>query len=452
MRTSSVLRAIDQILRKPWPVALGAVVLLWASVTSTPAEGQPVLTLTEAVDATLDNNFDVLMAQNEARIAANDYSLGNAGFLPSIAVRAQQSRRTYGRETGDTVNPVFNSVNTVDLGMSLNTTLFDGFGRFRAYQRLESEMVLAELSTDWTTENAVAEVVTAYYDLVRQQEQIEVLQEAVDISQERVEIAELRRDLGSASELEVRRARVDLNSDRADLLRQRVALTNAKGDFSRLIGRSGSNNFVVADTIRVDRDLSLEALRTQTMQDNKTLAVARQGEETAALARREIQSEWFPSVGLTAGYAFNDLTQELGFLAGQPPGLSYGLTASVPLFDGFNRRRRRENAELRLRNAELAVAEASIAVETRIENAFENYRFSLELVDLERENVGLAQLNLDVALERFRLGTITSVDLREVQNALTNAEGRFITAQFEAARAQTELLQLSGLLLPRLRE
>lgn len=400
----------------------------------------------------MENSFPIRMARNDAQIAANDYSLGNAGFLPSISMRAQQSRRTYGRDSGDSANPIFNSVNTVDLGMNLTTTLFDGFGQFATYERLESEMVLAELSTEWTAENTVAGVVTAYYDLVRQQEQIEVLAEAVEISRERVEIAELRRDLGSASELEVRRARVDMNADRAALLRQRVTLTNAKAEFNRLLGHDAGFDYVVADTIRIQKGLSLDALRTSSLQNNKTLAVVRQSEETAQLARREVQSEWLPAIGLTAGYAFNDLTQELGLLAGQPPGLSYGLTASVPLFDGFNRRRRRQNADLRLRNAELAVAETNVDLDTRLENAHHNYRFSLELVDLERENVALAKLNLDVALERFRLGTITSVDLREVQSALTNAEGRFITAQFEAARAQTQLLQLSGTLLQRLEE
>ncbi len=419
----------------------------------TPAvDAQPVLTLEDAVQAALESNYTIRMARNEARMAANDYSIGNAGFLPSVDLRAQQGRRTYGRDTGGEGAPVFNSVNTIDVGMNLSATLFDGFGQFATYQRLGSQMEHAELSANSTAEMMVADVMTAYYDLVRQQEQIDVLQAAVDVSRERVEIAELRRDLGSASELEVRRARVDLNADRAFLLRQRVSLTNAKADFNRLLAREGGLDFVVADTIRIDQDLAVEELRRSAGQNNKTLAVARQSEETAQLARSEVQSEWFPSIGVTAGYAFNELTQEMGLIASQPPGLSYGITATVPLFDGFNRRRRRENADLALHNAELAVAETRITLQTRLDNAYENYRFSLELVDLERENVSLAQLNLDVALERFRLGTITSVDLREVQSALTNAEGRFITAQFEAARAQTQLLQLSGTLLQRVAE
>jgi outer membrane protein TolC len=408
---------------------------------------QNVLTLEDAVGIALERNFTIRIARNDARAAANDYSLGNAGFLPSVSLSAQQARRAFGRESGNEASPALGSVNTVDLAMNLNTTLFDGFGQFATYQWLESQMDLAELRADRTTETAVADVVISYYDLVRQQQQIEVLEEAVEISQERVDIAQLRNDLGSASELEVRRARVDLNADRATLLRQRVSLTNAKAEFNRLLASDGGLDYVVADTIHVLRNLSMDDLRVSTARSNKTLAVVRESGESALLARREVRSEWFPTLDLTAGYAFNDLSQEIGMIASRPPGLSYGLTATVDLFDGFNRRRRRENADLQVRNAELALADAQIAVETQLENAYQNFQFSLELIDLERENMGLAQLNLEVALERFRLGTITSVELREVQSALTNAESRFITAQYEAARAQTELLQLSGLLV-----
>ena len=408
---------------------------------------QSLLTLEEAVGTALERNYTIRISRNDARSAANDYSLGNAGFLPSVSLSAQQSRRTFGRDSGNEAGPVFGSVNTVDLGMNLSTTLFDGFGQFATYQWLESQMDLAELRADQTTETTVAGVVISYYDLVRQQQQIEVFEEAVEISQERVEIAQMRNDLGSASELEVRQARVDLNADRATLLRQRVSLTNAKAEFNRLLASDAGLDYIVADTIHVLRNLSIDDLRESTAHSNKTLAVVRESEESALLARREIRSEWFPTLDLTAGYAFNDLSQEIGVIASRPPGLSYGLTATVDLFDGFNRRRRRENADLQVRSAELALADAQIAVESQLENSYQNFQFSLELIDLERENMGLAQLNLDVALERFRLGTITSVELRDVQSALTNAESRFITAQYEAARAQTELLQLSGLLV-----
>ena len=420
------------------------------------AAAQPELSLAEALRVAQENNYAIRIARNDVQMAENDYSIGNAGFLPRLGLNARQSRQSFGNVSGDSDYkdslPVTLSISgqEYDLSMELSTTIFDGGGRFATYRRLGSELELVERSAERTAESVLADVVIAYNDLVRRQQQLDVLREAVELSEERQRIAELRRDLGSASELEVRRARVDLNADRAELLRQEVALSNAKAAFNQLLARDGGLDFVVADTIMIDASLPLDQIRAQAQQQNRTLAVAAQARETAEMSKAEARADRLPTIGLTAGYAFNDLTSELGLPAGRPPGLNYGITASWGIFDGFNRRRRVQNAELAIRNSQLALEDARTEVVTRLETAHQSYRNSLELVDLERENVALAAFNVDVALEQFRVGTITSVELREVQSAFTSAELRYITAQFEAARAQTELLQLSGTLLERI--
>lgn len=412
------------------------------------AAAQPELSLSEAIRLARENNYAIRIADNEVRMAENDYSIGNAGFLPTLSLNANQSRRAFGNFSDD--GGSFATASTVDLSMDLSTTIFDGGGRFATYRRLGSELELIERSAERTMESVLADVVVAYYDLVRRQQQLEVLLDAVEVSEERHRIAELRRDLGSASELEVRRARVDLNADRAELLRQEVELANAKASFKRLLARDGDFDFTVADTIVIDRSLTLEAVRLQALQNNRTLAVATQARETAELVKAEARAERLPTIGLTAGYAFNDLTSELGLPSGRPPGLNYGISASWGIFDGFNRRRRLQNADIALRNSQLVLEDARTEVLTRLETAYQSYTNRLQHVDLERENVALAGFNVEVALEQFRVGTITSVELREVQSAYTSAELRYITAQFEAAQAQTELLLLSGTLLERL--
>lgn len=412
------------------------------------AVAQPELSLSEAIRLARENNYAIRIADNDVRMAENDYSIGNAGFLPTLSLNANQSRRAFGNFSDD--GGSFATASTVDLSMDLSTTIFDGGGRFATYRRLGSELELIERSAERTMESVLADVVVAYYDLVRRQQQLEVLLDAVEVSEERHRIAELRRDLGSASELEVRRARVDLNADRAELLRQEVELANAKASFKRLLARDGDFDFTVADTIVIDRSLTLEAVRLQALQNNRTLAVATQARETAELVKAEARAERLPTIGLTAGYAFNDLTSELGLPSGRPPGLNYGISASWGIFDGFNRRRRLQNADIALRNSQLVLEDARTEVLTRLETAYQSYTNRLQHVDLERENVALAGFNVEVALEQFRVGTITSVELREVQSAYTSAELRYITAQFEAAQAQTELLLLSGTLLERL--
>lgn len=123
-------------------------------------------------------------------------------------------------------------------------------------------------------------------------------------------------------------------------------------------------------------------------------------------------------VALQLGYAANEFADRLGFAPFRPSGFTYGLAVSVNLFDGFNRKRLVENARLRERMAGLAVTEARTRVLAELESGHASYRNRIVLVELEEDNTKLAAQNVEVALERFRLGLSTSLELREVQNAL----------------------------------
>ena len=419
------------------------------SVAWTSVRAQELLTLEEALAVARESNYALLIARGEAVIAANDATVGNAGFLPQLALSAGRSgavantNQTFvGREPAERVGALSNRRQAAAL---LDWTLFDGLSRFAALDRLQAIEEQQAIQAERTSDLVLADVTVGYFDLVRQQEQLGVLQEAVELSEERLRIAEVRRDLGSSSEQEVRQARVDLNADRAALLRQRLTFVNAKAAFVQLLGRPGPPDFAVADTIRLGPPFNAEALADAALEANPSLRLAEQDRRVAALARREIRAERFPTVGAEVGYAYANQNAEAGFVTeSRSLDLTYGLTAQFSLFDGFNRRRRIENAQVQVRNAEVAVEAARAEVQTALVQQLESYEVSLELVALEQENLEAARLNVEVALERFRLGTTTSVELREVQETLTAARSRLLTAQFEAKEAETELLRLSG--------
>jgi outer membrane protein len=105
-----------------------------------------------------------------------------------------------------------------------------------------------------------------------------------------------------------------------------------------------------------------------------------------------------------------------------------------------------QTAKIRHKNETIRLREEQKILETSLFAEYKNYTSALELVDLENENLELAEEALEIALEQFRLATITSVELRETQNILFNTENRLIDAQYEAKLSETELLRLSGTL------
>jgi len=270
-------------------------------------------------------------------------------------------------------------------------------------------------------------------------------------SRERLRIVETRREVGSASDLAVRQARVDLNADSAAVLRQQTTLVTAKGRLSRLLDRSGqasSVRFAVTPSIDVDTSLGYRPLQQVALQESPALDQARQALQAAQASTREARADFFPSVDLTAGYGYSQLDAESGFLQERTStDLTYGVSLTFDLFDGLTRWRETQNAEIRATNARLAVEDVRSHLTTELTSTYERYQNRLRLVDLERQTREAVRANVDVALRQFELGAITSVELREVQEQFIQAESRLLAAQYEAKQAEVELLRLSGQLL-----
>jgi len=441
-------------------LAFGLLLFGAGTLFSAPVRAQPApdtLRLETAVQQALDANPEARIARREVDVAENNVSVGNAGFLPTLTGQAGYNETITNSEqtflSGETQSTDGAKSIQKNAGADLRWTVFDGLRPFATYDRLGAERDRQAAATDEQLSVLAADVIDTYYDVARRQQQLEVLREAVAISRERVRIAEVRQEVGSASALEVRQARVDLNADSAAVLRQEVELTNAKSRLNDLLARSeeASTRYAVTSTIEVDSALGYSALQKSAFQESPALAQAREALRAAEAERREVRSDYFPTLDLTAGLGYSQLDAESGFLQeNTSTDVTYGVSLTFDLFDGFNRRRQNQNAEIRRSNARLAVEDVRSELVTALTSAYERYRNRLQLVELERQNRSAVQANVDVALEQFELGTITSVELRDVQEQFIQAESRLLTAQFEAKQAEVELLRLSGQLLDRM--
>ena len=431
-------------------------VLFPASVQAQPAPD--TLRLDAAVQRALQNNQQAQIARREVDIAENNVSVGNAGFLPTLTGQAGYSETVASSDQtflgGQTQNTDGAKTTQSNAGVDLRWTVFDGLQPFATYDRLGAERDRQAAATTEELEALAADVIERYYDVARRQQQLAVLREAVSVSRERLRIVELQQELGSASDLEVRQARVDLNADSAQVLRQQTELVNAKSRLNRLLGRSGdaSVRYAVTSSVAVDTSLGYGSLQETALRQSPALTQAREALQAAQAAKRETRADLFPSLDVTAGYGYSQLDAESGFLQeSSSTDFSYGVSLTFDLFDGLNRWRRTQNAEIRATNARLAVEDVRARLTTELTSAYERYQNRLRLVELERQNLESVRANVDVALKQFEVGTITSVELREVQEQFIQAESRLLAAQFEAKQAEVELLRLSGQLLGKYR-
>ncbi|MDZ7758501.1 TolC family protein [Rhodohalobacter sp.] len=416
---------------------------------SSNGQAQQALTLEEAVQIGLENNYGLQISRNLNKEAENNRSLGNAGFLPMVDLTGSRRESIEDSEfrsadgTGRT-NEDARNTNT-NASINLNWTVFDGLTSFARYDRLGLLEEISDEQLRFDMEYMVSQIALSFFNIIRISEQMKVLENNIEVSLERIDIEETKVDLGSGSEYDLLQARSDLNADRAAFIRERNQLNEAKISLNELLSRDPLTDFEVTTEIDVNRFLPEDELFDRLMKENAELAIARFENEVSQLEIREVQGERYPRISLTSGYSFNRSENGGGFFQfNETTGFSVGITARVNIFNGFNLNRRVQNAQIRKKNAELNLEAQKLRLESDFQAIYRTYQNSIELVDLEEENLSNAEETLDIALERFRLGSISSLEFREAQRTFLAAENRLINAKFEAKVAETELLQLTG--------
>ena len=415
----------------------------------------PPLSLQEAIGTALQHNYGILLARQDEQIAGNNVTRGNAGQLPALTGNLTRTfnNNNINQRFGGGDPRVINGAtsNALNTNVRLDWTIFDGLGMFIAYDRLKTLRQRQQQITRATVEETVETVTNAYYDVVRQAGKITSLDEALRIGQARIDLTQAQVDVGASAKVEVLTARVDYNADRSLLLQQQQALAAAKITLNNLLGRLPRLNFAPTDSLVVTRNLREEAVTAGIRASNPRLAQARLGVDVATYERKLTRAARFPQVGLVSGYGLNRNINNAAFAGtvlttsiNQVQGLNYGITASVPIFDGFNLRRLEQNARMVEAQSQLSLDQTALRLDADAATAFAQYQNFLQLLDLEETNIQLARQNVAIALERYRLGLLTPLVLREAQRNVLAAETRLLDIRYSAKQAEIALRRLSG--------
>ncbi len=410
---------------------------------------QEMLTLEDAVKITLEKNYNILISKNDVEIAGRNVSRANAGMLPSVLGTLNNNNTiqnsTQTRETGVVTERNNARGNTLNYGVGLNWTVFNGFKMFARYDQLKELQRLGDANLQLNVLSTLGDVMERYYNLVQQQQQLKAFDTAVSISRLRVKTAQTRFEVGKAARLEVLNAQVDYNTDTTNYLQQQVLYRTSQIALNELMARDVNLEFRVADRFEIDDRLVFAELLSRSMQQNPALRAALISRRIAELDLKQVKANRYPVVGINSGYNFNRSESALGFATQTTGrGFNYGLNASINIFNGFLQRKNEKNSEVLIRSAELDYQRINQSVNAQLASAYQTYLTSLSLVKLEESNQKIASQNLDITLTRYRLGTITQVEIRDAQLNYLNATVRLNNSRYQAKIAEISLKKISG--------
>lgn len=410
---------------------------------------QQVLTIEDVMKIALENNFDIKIASNNLTIDKTNVAAGNAGMLPKVtatltdANSIQNSSQT--RQDG-TTNSLDNAKNnSLNYGVGLDWTIFDGFKMFARLEQLKELQKLGEAELKRTLILKISAVNAVYFDLVQQQQQLAALDTTIVISTQRLTLAQNRFSIGKASKLEVLNAQVDLNTDKVTLLRQKESYANRKIALNQILARDAKVDFKVVDKVTVNDKLILSELMTLAEKQNPQLEAQIINKRVSELELKQIKGERYPTVSVNTGYNFFESQSSLGFTSeSSAKGLNYGFRASLNLFDGLAQNRNEKIAKIQVENSKIAIEQQNLLLNSELSSAFQTYLTNLELIDLEETNEAIAKQNLNITVDKFRIGTINTLEFRTAQLNYINAKVRYSNAQFQAKLSEIALQELAG--------
>ena len=429
-------------MRTAWIIFLVAIAR-WACAQDT------LLTLDNAIALALEHNYDIRIARNVREQAANNSSAGQAGMLPRLDLNGAWARTTGSTKqhlsSGLDVDRDNATSDNASANVALTWTVFDGLRMFATRKKLEELAAQGEQALRIQIENTTANVITGYYDVVQQQQLLRSLARQIAVADEVVTINERKLSNGSGSKLDVLTARTERNALLSEKLATQAALDRAKVDLRNQLALEPTTGYAVEDTVIIAYDPSLEQLKKDAGAQNSVLLLYDRQQRIAELGLKEYQAAHLPIVNLTGAYQFTRQSNNASFLLlNQNLGYTYGITATVPLFNGFRLDTQIKNAKIDLLNAQLDYGKAVAQVNADVFGAYQDLQAAKGVLKLEEENIQAAGEMLAIARERYRVGASNLIEMKDAQATYGQAIRRLAAARNAAKLAETALRKLAG--------
>lgn len=412
-----------------------------------------VLTKQEAINLILENNLDIKVARNTKLIDENNADILNSGYLPSVTGTASGSidkQNTEGIIRGEAVSADGVENRRYNAAVNINYTLFDGLGRFYNYKSFQERSEQSELEVRQTIENTILQLFTVYYEAARLTENTATLDQALEISKDRLKRAQYQFEFGQNTGLDVLNAEVDINTDSINLLNSKQELRNTMRDLNLILNRELSAQFTADTTVTFVPGLQMENMYNEAQVNNVRLQIVEKDITMGLYDIRVARSGYLPTIGLTGTYGWNE-SNNANPNSFASYNASTGVTGSVNLtwnlFDGGGTITRVKNAKITYQNQEIAKKQIQLEVERDIRNAWDSYTNALYVLQVQEKNLQTNQNNFNRTDERYKLGQVTSIEFRQAQLNLLNAELAKSQAKYNAKLAELQMLQVSGQLL-----
>ncbi len=398
------------------------------------------LSLSGALEKSLESNYGIIISKSDVKIAKINNNWGTAGRYPTIGFTAT-SANNY--ELIDTI-----TTNRVAFGLNVNWTLFNGFRVKITKDKLEKLENLSKGRSGVVVENTIQDIVLAYYNILLQQKRLEVLNTLMKLSEDRYKYQQTKYEIGGSVTYDVLLAKNIYLDDKASFLNQEVIVKNVIRNLNFLLGEQPTVNWNFTEEFNSDTsEYILGDLMEKMMANNQTL---QNQYANLLLQQDEInlqRSALYPRVSLSAGVDNSYSWRKPGSQPEQYTELlsPYGnVTLSYDIYSAGNRKRAIDIAKINEQISQVETEEMKHSLTNQLYNEFETYNLRKVLLNVSSESLEAAELNLQIAEEKFKSGVINSFNYRDIQLNYLNSAINQLQSIYNLIYSNTTLTRLTG--------
>lgn len=415
---------------------------LWMPRPAAAQDAPRVMTLEQVVRHAVERDPAAVAAEAAVANARTDAFVARGSWLPSLFVNssyANSSNERFDQATGQLVSQSYAAQ------LQGGYDLFTG-GR-RLINRRTTATALAAADAQYASQRyaTILRATETFYGAAAASGLVTAAEQRLQRARDQLAAAETRLELGTATQSDVLRAELEVGNAEAALLDAEADRRAATLGLGRLVGVAG--HVEPADAALPDRAPSLPSLESLIAQATSASPAVLAADATLRTRRAERLASWtpyLPSVRVTGGYDW--------FAFQFPPdqrSWSMRVTASLPLFNNFQREASVQRAATQERLAEVRAEDARIAARVNVETAASDIASAERRVAIADRAVTLAREDLRVQEERYGMGVATILDLQASQVALSEAEVNAVRARQALG---TAIARLEAILGQQLRE
>ena len=415
---------------------------------------QKELTISEAKEATLKNNFDIKISKNIEKISKNNTSILNNNYLPLIQIGSELNNITQNIEI-ETPNGISGTLNDTKTDnnsaiLSFNYNLIDSNGRKYNYQKSKELYSKTKLEVRDIIENTVLQLYSIYFELSRLAEQHKIIIKSLDISKKRLERKLLEFEYGQSNNLEVLNAEVDMNNDSIRLLNTMKKLVNAKSDLNLIMNYQSTDNYLTNTDFKFLSRSELSKLYSNGINNNTTFLIQEKEVVISNINQKITRFSYLPTIGLIGSYGWNESINDNPYAfynKSISDGFSAGINLRWDVFRGGKKIIANKNSKLSIENSKILKESTILKLKNELKNAYDTHFNNLYILAVQKKNVVTNMNNFERNLEKYNIGTISSIEFRRAQLNLLNANLEYNSAKYQTKLSEAFFLKICGEIL-----